>query len=426
MPPAFSSEWTGLFEAPSRRPAPARDRLARLVQRATGAMLHLEAGRRRRVAATSWNLALWLVPALLLIVTSVDFCTGAQVEAGFFYALPILVACLLLGRWGALLVPVCLALFHLNEMADGTVVLTVAGEHGTRTLVTSLLVQHLANDLLKLGTFSTVAALTLLARLFYLDLAVAGQDLLVKRRELEREMALAARLQACLYNIPAEGYRHGGLEVHARCRPLGAVGGDLCHLILDDDGVRLFVGDVIGKGVPAALVMSMCTVILARSGDPICSPGRALAECNRLLSHHFDQDPEPVVTATAFFGAIRAGELVFSLAGHEAPILLSERQVEEEPPRGLLMGAFDEAAYPEVRVLFGAGEKLVVFTDGAVEIRNGAGEEFGRKRLQAAAQRWRHLDARELLEQLLAEIDAFAGGVLPRDDLALVVVAREG
>jgi stage II sporulation SpoE-like protein len=410
MPPAFSSEWTGLLEAPSRRPAPARDRLARLAQSATRAMLHLEAGRRRRVAATSWNLALWLVPTLLLVVTALDFLTGAQVEAGFLYALPILVACLLLGRWGALLIPICLGLFHLNEIA-------ALG-----------LKNHLvANDFMKLGTFSTVGALTLLARLFYLDLAVAGQDLLVKRRELEREMALAARLQSCLYNIPAEGYRHGGLVVHARCRPLGAVGGDLCHLLPDDDGFRLFVGDVIGKGVPAALVMSMCTVILARSGDRFRSPGRALTECNRLLTHHFDQDPEPVVTATAFFGAFQVGadELVFSLAGHEAPILLGETLPEMEPPRGLLMGAFDEAAYPEVRVPFGVGEKLVIFTDGAVEIRNGAGEEFGRERLRAAARRWRHLEARELLERLLSEIDAFAGGVPPRDDLALVVVARE-
>jgi sigma-B regulation protein RsbU (phosphoserine phosphatase) len=67
----------------------------------------------------------------------------------------------------------------------------------------------------------------------------------------------------------------------------------------------------------------------------------------------------------------------------------------------------------------------VVFTDGAVEIRNSQGEEFGRERLEAAARRWRHLGARELLEQLLAEIDAFAAGASPRDDLALVVVTRE-
>jgi serine phosphatase RsbU (regulator of sigma subunit) len=411
MPPAFSSEWSGLLEAPSRHKAPARDRLAQLVQRVTRAVLRLESGRARRLAATSWHLALWLVPALLLAVTALDFWTDPTVHAGFFYTLPILAACLLVGRWGTVLVPICLLLCHLNELP------AINKNHPHSAL----------NDLMNLATYCTVAALTLLARLFYLDLATAGQDLLVKRRDLEREVALAARLQACLYNIPTEGYRHEQLVVHARCRPLGAVGGDLCHLISHEDGVNLFVGDVIGKGVPAALIMSMCTAILARSARHARNPGQALMECNRLLSRHFDQEPAPAVTATAFFGAfhLTPQELAFSLAGHEAPILLGQVPVEADVPRGVLMGAVDSADYPEVRVPFGPGAKLVVFTDGAVEIRNPEGEEFGRERLEAAAQRWRHLGARELLEQLLAEIDAFADGAPPRDDLALVVVARE-
>jgi sigma-B regulation protein RsbU (phosphoserine phosphatase) len=280
---------------------------------------------------------------------------------------------------------------------------------------------------MKLGTFSMVASLTLLARLFYLDLAAAGQDLVAKRRELDGELALAARLQACLYNVPPEGYRDGRLVIHARCRPVGAVGGDLCHLIPHDGGVNLFVGDVIGKGVPAALIMSMCTAILARFSTPTCRPGQALAECNRLLSRHFDQDAQTTVTATAFFGAFRteADELIFSLAGHEAPILLADASPVGAPPRGLLMGAQDETVYPEARVPFGPGAKLVVFTDGAVEIRSQQGEELGRERLEAFARRWAGLPARELAARLVEEIDAFAAGAPQRDDLALVVVERE-
>src|SRR5918911_1638713 len=118
MPPALSSEWIAALEAPSRRPAPTRDRLARLVQRSTRGVLHLEAGRARRMAATSCHVAVWLVPALLLAVYLLDFLTGPTLETGFFYSLPILVACLLLGRWGALLIPICLGLFHLNELAS--------------------------------------------------------------------------------------------------------------------------------------------------------------------------------------------------------------------------------------------------------------------------------------------------------------------
>jgi sigma-B regulation protein RsbU (phosphoserine phosphatase) len=410
MPPAIASEWTGSLEAPpsEQRRAPAHDRLSRLAERATRAVLHLEAGRRRRMAASYWQVALWVVPLLLTGATFIDLVAGPSIEAGLIYVLPVFAACLLLGRWGALMVPLCVGLFHVNELIDG--------QKGYLA----------ANDLLKLGSFSMVAALTLLARLFYLDLAAAGHDLMARRRELESDIALAARLQACLYNIPTEGYRQGSLVIHATCRPLGAVGGDLCHLIPHDGGVHLFVGDVIGKGVPAALVMSMCTAILARSARPSLSPGQALRECNRLLSQHFDPDPNAVVTATAFFGAFQSewDELIFSLAGHEAPILLGDMAI-ENPSRGILMGAVVEAEYPEVRVPFGGGSKLVVFTDGAVEIRGPRGEEFGRERLEAAALRWRHLPAPELLHQLLAEIDAFTDGAPQRDDLAVVVVERE-
>ena len=74
---------------------------------------------------------------------------------------------------------------------------------------------------------------------------------------------------------------------------------------------------------------------------------------------------------------------------------------------------------------FTAGAKLVIFTDGAVEIRNWRGEEFGRQRLEAAARRWQHLPSQKLMKRLLEEIDAFAAGTPPRDDLALVVVERE-
>jgi sigma-B regulation protein RsbU (phosphoserine phosphatase) len=380
-----------------------------MAHRLTRAALQIEAGRRRRLTATSWRVALWLVPMLLFAVTLLDLCLQPEIEAGFFYALPILAACLLLGRWGAALIPVCLGLFCLNDLSSGDPF-------------------PVANTLMRLASFSTVAALTLLARLFYLDLAASGQILMAERRDLESELALAARLQACLYNIPADGYRHGSLVIHARCRPRGAVGGDLCHLIPREDGVNLFVGDVIGKGVPAALIMSMCTAVLARSARQDRRPGLALSGCNRFLSRHFEQDPRAVVTTTAFFGSFPADgdELVFSLAGHEAPILLDPEVSLAEVERGVLMGAVDEADYPEVRVPFRAGARLVVFTDGAVEIRNGEGEEFGRERLEAAARRWRHLPAQELLESLLGEIDAFAGGSPPRDDQTLVVVEREG
>jgi serine phosphatase RsbU (regulator of sigma subunit) len=411
MPPAVSSKWTGAWDAPRRRSTTARDWQAWLVKRATRAMLHLEAGRSRRAAATPWRIALCLVPALLLVAIALDFFSTSDIEAGFFYALPILMACLLLGRWGAVLIPICLLFFHCNAWNSGQISPTLW-----------------LHDVMNLGNFSIVASLALFARLFYLDLAAAGQDLIARRRDLERELALAARLQGCLYNVPEEGYRGGGWVIHARCRPLGPVGGDLCHLMPHDDGVNLFVGDVIGKGVPAALIMSMCTAILSRPGRHVHSPGHALAECNRLLSRHFDQDPETVVTVTAFFGVLRneTGELVFSLAGHETPILLGEGPPMEHPCRGVVMGAVDPATYPEIRVSFEPGAKLVVFTDGAVEIRNRLGEEFGRERLEAAARRWQHLPSQELMKRLLTEIDAFAAGAPPRDDLALVVVEREG
>jgi sigma-B regulation protein RsbU (phosphoserine phosphatase) len=258
-----------------------------------------------------------------------------------------------------------------------------------------------------------------------------------------QDLELAAQIQRQL--LPQECPAIGTLDCHARCAPAGAVGGDYFDFIrVDDDRMAIAVGDVAGKGVAAALLMTSLQALLrsraAECGDDVA---RLIRETNERLCATIPANKY----ATLFYGVYsdRERSLTYVNAGHNPPLL--RRTTAEAGPGfnraadvgpgfsradsiewlstgGPVVGMFADAAFAAGKVTLEPGDRLLVYTDGVTEALDAAGEEFGEDRLVAAMAAGA-ADAAALHAAVSRALAAFTDGVPLRDDTTLLVaVAR--
>ena len=183
------------------------------------------------------------------------------------------------------------------------------------------------------------------------------------------ELAAARSVQELL--IPQDSVATPGFEVDAVYSPANEVGGDFYHVqTLDDGGVLVVIGDVAGKGLHAAMNVSMIMGALRHNKEH--SPATVLSAINRVLTGN-----ESFTTAQAFwFG--EDGEVVLANAGHLPPYLNSQEVVVDG---GLPLGVIPEVSYDEMRLYLHPGDRMLLFSDGVVEARKGSGELFGFERV---------------------------------------------
>jgi phosphoserine phosphatase RsbU/P len=167
--------------------------------------------------------------------------------------------------------------------------------------------------------------------------------------------------------IPLEKLATPGFEIDTVYDPANEVGGDFYHLqTIGDGGLLVVVGDVAGKGLKAAMNVSMLMGALRKTTEQ--SPAKILESLNRVLA---GSDSFTTCQA-ALFGA--NGELTIANAGHIPPYLNSQ---EVELPGGLPLGVLPENSYEEVRLYLHPGDRLLLVSDGVVEARKPSGELFG-------------------------------------------------
>jgi len=179
------------------------------------------------------------------------------------------------------------------------------------------------------------------------------------------ELAAARSVQELM--IPREKVETPGYEVDSVYNPANEVGGDFFHLEpTTDGGLLVILGDVAGKGLQAAMNVSMLMGALRRTADR--SPARILESLNRVLigSDSF------TTCQVAWFGP--DGEVVVANAGHLPPYLNTQ---EVRLPGGLPLGVVSDVTYDEVRLYLHPGDRLLMMSDGVVEARQGSGELFG-------------------------------------------------
>jgi HAMP domain-containing protein len=196
---------------------------------------------------------------------------------------------------------------------------------------------------------------------------IFGRFLRVQRDQERASSELAAARSVQELMIPREKLETPGFEVESIYNPANEVGGDFYHIQpTPGGGLLVVVGDVAGKGLQAAMTVSMLMGALRR--NPEQSPARILAALNRVLT-----GSESFTTCqAALFEA--SGELTIASAGHLPPYLNSQ---EVALPGGLPLGVLPEVSYEETRLYLHPGDRLLMLSDGVVEARSTSGELFG-------------------------------------------------
>lgn len=248
----------------------------------------------------------------------------------------------------------------------------------------------------------------------------------LEKERLEREMELASEIQRRL--LPTTIPVVPGFELYGWSRPAQQVGGDYYDLIVLGDGrCGLVVGDVSGKGMPAALMVSTVHSALRLLLDRLTVGAELIERLNR----HISETSAPNKFITFFLAelvGVRAGEpseMRFLNAGHNPALLVSPAgEMRRLETCGLPLGLLPDSTYDAGSVAIGPGDLLCVYSDGITEAVSPEDEQFGMKRLREVLVSCRE----EPLETIVATIDRataeFAGGMPQADDQTLVLVRR--
>lgn len=248
----------------------------------------------------------------------------------------------------------------------------------------------------------------------------------VERKQLERELTLAATIQKNLF--PAQLPELEKCDIAATNRPARLVGGDYYDALTVDASTPtqrclLCVADVSGKGIGASLVMSnMQATLRALLGR---EPSLAeLARCTNELLYSSTPDNK---YATAILLTIEpaTGECCYVNAGHtESLVIRRDGAIERLPPTGLPLGLFSGMPYESSGFTAQSGDAVVLYSDGVSEAMNAADEEYGTDRLVAAVRRAQEGSASDMVTSVMHDVDAFVADAPQHDDITLLILKR--
>ena len=265
----------------------------------------------------------------------------------------------------------------------------------------------------------TEAALETLAN----EAAVAIQNAELYRAalenaKLEREMRTAAEIQQAL--LPNRQRSGAFFEAAAATLPCRSIGGDFFDYIDRPDGALAFaLGDVAGKGPPAALLGALMQGSLAAEGSIGAGPAATMATVNTALVRRGIQGR----FVTLFYAVLYPdGRLVYCNAGHNAPVLVTKTGVRRLETGGMVVGLFDGISFAEGTVNLQPDDYLVVFSDGVPEAMNAAEEEYGDERLLACLAGMTGAGCEPRLQEIFAGVERFTAGAPQHDDVTAMVV----
>jgi len=244
------------------------------------------------------------------------------------------------------------------------------------------------------------------------------QQVAIERRDLDE----ARRIQRKL--LPATMPPIDGWEVAVSWQPASGVGGDCFDAIAFGPArVGLSIADVVGKGIPAALLMSNLQAAVRAFATDTTEPAELCQQVNRILCGHIAEGR----FISFFYCIVDSDEstLTFANAGHYPPILIrADGSVERLGTGGAVLGVFPDGGYEQGSVALRGGDRIVLYTDGITDVCNAADEEFGDGRLVDLAVANRACSAPALQARLATAVDEFSDGRF-QDDATLIVMAAE-
>jgi phosphoserine phosphatase RsbU/P len=255
-----------------------------------------------------------------------------------------------------------------------------------------------------------------------------------EKKRMEEELRIARQIQMSL--LPRGQLQVPGLGMTALCVPAREVGGDYYDFFpLSSERLGVLIADVAGKGTSAALYMAeLKGLVLALSGMH-ASPRTLLLDVNRIISEHLDS--RSFITMTYAVLDLAKGEMTYCRAGHTPLIYrpgpgVGSQAAQVLTPSGMVLGLripgaaekFDELL-EEHRIELAQGDVIVLYTDGISEAMNAAGDLFGEGRLGRLVEEHGHLEAGELRERILRELESFVGLSEQHDDMTMILLKVE-
>jgi sigma-B regulation protein RsbU (phosphoserine phosphatase) len=236
----------------------------------------------------------------------------------------------------------------------------------------------------------------------------------------QQDLDLAMQIQSKL--LPPRDVTLAGWDTQYRYVPVGAVGGDYCELIVSGEAQSLFfaVGDVAGKGVAASLLMTHLSAIFRSLLSLDLSLAEVVSRANRL----FCESTAPAHYATLVCGRATGDGIEVCNAGHCRPLLLRRDSTQRLESTGLPLGLFCGGQYTVRPVKLGAGESLVLYSDGITEALDPAGTEYEEERLVRSLRSQFDQGACAMADNVLQDLALFRQTRAPVDDVTLLVVRR--
>jgi serine phosphatase RsbU (regulator of sigma subunit) len=240
----------------------------------------------------------------------------------------------------------------------------------------------------------------------------------LEKERLEHEMRIAAEIQQAL--LPKAAPTGACFRAAAASLPCRSIGGDFYDYADMVDGSLVFtLGDVAGKGPPAALLSAMMQGIFAAQATASEGPAATVARMN--LALHRRRIESRFVTI--MYGVLAAdGRMAYCNAGHNPPLVIGSSGVRRLERGGTIVGLFEAATYEEETVQLTSGDWLVIFSDGISEATSASGDEYGEARIIECIQRNAALDPSRLLDALFKDVREFAQGEPQGDDITAMVI----
>jgi sigma-B regulation protein RsbU (phosphoserine phosphatase) len=274
-----------------------------------------------------------------------------------------------------------------------------------------------------LHSSSTRAALETLAT----EAAVAIENARLYRETLEKarleqEMRIAAVIQQAL--LPKGTYVEPHLDLAATTVPCRSIGGDFFDYMSLRGGLFGFsLGDVAGKGPPAALLSALVQGILTAQGTLDQGPAATIAHVNDALFRRAIESR----FVTMLYGRLAPdGRLTYCNAGHNPPLVVGRDRTRRLEKGGPILGLFEGVPFEEETLTLAPGDCVVVFSDGVSEALSASGDEFGEPRILEAVQGALDCDAAGVLQALIGEVREWAAGAAQNDDITALVLRYRG
>jgi sigma-B regulation protein RsbU (phosphoserine phosphatase) len=244
-----------------------------------------------------------------------------------------------------------------------------------------------------------------------------------EKASMESELSIANKIQMAM--LPSTFPERNDVCMYGTLKPAKAVGGDLFDYYFRDGRLFFCIGDVMGKGVAAALLMMVTKSLFRGYSAHSDKPEVIVSRINKTMSEYKDTD----LFVTLFVGVLDllSGKLVYCSAGHEPPVLINSDAVELPFAPAFPVGSFEDADYRALETVLEPDTILFLYTDGLNEARNANKELFTRESIYDVARKAiadGNLSPQSLIEQMKHAVGAFVGEAEQSDDLTMFAIQR--